>query len=206
MNLTKQFGIALTGGIACGKSEISNEIKRLGYLVIDADQVARQVVAPGTEGLHKLVRLFGQEILEEGGGINRPHVRQIIFNDRFARESIEKILHPLIHQRTLEILTEHNLNLQPKLWFYEAALIFEKQREHEFLEVWVAYCQRDTQVARLMKRDNYSLADAHKIIDAQMPTDKKAARADLVIDTDQSLASMFAFIQQQIKIRQRNKM
>lgn len=203
MDPTKQFGIALTGGIACGKSTVAREIADLGYLVIDADQLARQVVEPGTEGHHKLVTLFGQDILDQNGTINRRKVRHIVFCDAAARKTIENIIHPLIHQKTQQLLEDHNLFSSPKLWFYEAALIFEKERQNDFFEVWVAYCEKPTQIARLMKRDGCSLHEAEKIIDSQMPTDEKAKRAHLIINTDQSLEFIRKFIKDQIKSRQR---
>ncbi|SMF21908.1 dephospho-CoA kinase [Pseudobacteriovorax antillogorgiicola] len=183
-DLCKQYGIALTGGIACGKSTVAGVIRDQGYLVVDADQLARQVVAPGSPGLKQIAASFGHELIDADGQLRRAEMRRVIASDPNARSRLEAITHPLIHQAGLVALTEAGITSSPKIWFYEAALIFEIGREHQFHDVWVAHCPHDIQMKRLMTRDSCSQSDAEKMIAAQLPVADKVAKAGLAIDTD----------------------
>lgn len=182
--LTKQWGIALTGGIASGKSTIGRSLKARGYVVIDADQVSRQVVLPGTDGLREIAAHFGTEVLTPDGELNRAKMRDIIFADAAKRQALEAIIHHRLSAVSEEIMRKAGLFASPRPWFYEASLIYERQREKDFSAVWVAYCPRETQITRVMARDAIDRMQAEAILKAQMPPDEKARRADLVLDTD----------------------
>ena len=182
--LSTQYGIAITGGIACGKSTIARIIAAQNYLVIDADDVARKVVAPSSPGLKEIEARFGLDVVNEDGALNRAALRKIIVSDTHARKDLEAITHPKIHLETENILRKSGLFEKPRFWFYEAALIYEIGRQNQFSQVWVAYCQEEVQVKRIMTRDQCSLDDAKKIIGAQMPVMEKVKKSTLAINTD----------------------
>lgn len=188
--LCKDFGVALTGGVASGKSTVASILRQLGYVVVDADQVSRLVVAPGTEGLGEVVAAFGKEILNSAGEMDRAKMRQIIFQSEDKRRLLEGIIHKRLNAATADIVEREGLNSSPRPWFYEASLIFERKRETDFHSVWVAYCPEELQIERLIRRDASTRESALAILGAQMPTADKRVKADLVIDTDCSLIEL----------------
>ncbi len=180
----KQWSIALTGGIACGKSTIATIIRQQGFIVFDADIISRQVVAHGTEGLAEVVANFGPEILEADGSMNRSAMRTLVFSDPEKRLQLESIIHPRLQAELVKELTKHGFFEKQEIWFYEASLIFERQRAADFKQLWVAYCPEDVQIERVMQRDRCSREMAQAILASQMPARDKADRADRVIRTD----------------------
>jgi dephospho-CoA kinase len=171
--------VALTGGIATGKSYCLAIFKSLGSPVIDADQVARDVVAPGSDGLAAVVKQFGRSVLLPSGQLNRAALGMVIFADRAARQHLEEIIHPRVKaviERWFGALTE-------PLGIADIPLLFETGREDDFHLVVVAACRPDQQLARLVARTHLSEADARNRIAAQLPLADKVARADYVIDT-----------------------
>jgi dephospho-CoA kinase len=179
LNILKERCIALTGSIATGKSTLGKLIQDLGYEVIDADQLARLVVAPKTVGLKRIANQFGAKVLHADGSLNRSILREIVFNDKSARENLEKITHPLIRQALIAALQTK----KDELVFYEASLIYEKNMQHNFLAVIATTCPLDIQISRLMKRDNIDKKQAEKIISSQMAASEKAKLADYAFDT-----------------------
>jgi dephospho-CoA kinase len=186
----KQWGIALTGGIACGKSTIASILRQHGQIVLDADAISRSVVEPGTEGLAAVVQAFGSSILNADGTMNRQRMRELVFQDASRRQQLEAIIHPRLLAETQKILELMGLDQNPRLWFYEASLIYERQRAAEFKAVWAAYCPLEMQIERVMQRDRCSREMAEAIIAAQMPAQAKADRADVVIHTDCSFSEL----------------
>lgn len=182
--LCKDYGIALTGGIASGKSTVASIIRQLGHIVIDADQVSRLVVAPGTEGLREVVAAFGKGILTPNGEMDRAQMRDIVFQSPDKRRLLESIIYRRLNAATADIAAREHLDRQARPWFYEASLIFERGRDRDFRSVWVAYCPEALQIERLMRRDSSTREAAMAIIAAQMPSSEKRAKADVVIDTD----------------------
>lgn len=187
---TRQWAIALTGGIATGKSTLAALLRQRHYLVIDADQLSRSLVAPGSEGLAAVAAHFGPQVIDASGQLDRAAMRQIIFQDETQRAALEAIIHPRLSAATTAELSRAGLLAQPKLWFYEAALIFERGRASDFREVWVTTCPPAVQIARVMKRDHSSRAEAEKILAAQLPQATKVERATRVFDTDLPIASL----------------
>lgn len=181
--LMKRFGVGLTGGIACGKSTVAKTLENLGYPVIDADTLARKAVAPGTRGLAAIVSAFGGAILSTDGLLNRGMMAELIFNDPSKKKQLENIVHPVIHELLDQELHERGLLQFPRLWFYEATLLFETGSASKYLAVWAVSCPRNTQLTRLQKRDHRDPRLLTKIIDSQMPAKIKATKADFVIDT-----------------------
>lgn len=119
---------------------------------------------------------------------------QIIFNDAEAKQKLEKIVHPIIHQLLAKVLDDANLWDNPEYWFYEAALLYETGFAAKFSQVWVVHCPLEQQLNRIVGRDKVTLEHAQKILDSQIPNKKKAKRADVVIDTSTSLEELEAKI------------
>ena len=169
----------LTGGIASGKSTVARRFAERGLAVIDADQVARDVVVPGSEGLAAVVEAFGKEILTSEGTLNRAALRARIAADPQARRRLEGILHPRISAETMArvaALAERGVALA----CYEAALLVENGLADGFRPLVVVAAGIDTQRARLMARDGMTAEAADELIATQLPLQDKVAVADFV--------------------------
>ena len=173
--------IGLTGGIASGKSMVANILERLGATVIDADQLARKVVAPGESTYHALVAEFGEGILNPDRTINRPLLGKIVFADPEARRRLEAITHPAIGHRAEQRLAELR-QAGTQIVFYVAPLLIEAGITARVDEVWVVYLDEATQLKRLMARDGTGRDDALRRIAAQMPMEEKKKYGRVVID------------------------
>lgn len=176
--------VALTGGIATGKSRCLAVFARLGAAVIDADQLARDAVAPGSEGLAAVVKRFGPSVLLPNGQLNRAALGAVIFADPLARQQIEAIIHPRVYTGVERWFS----GLTVPVGVADIPLLYETGREGEFDVVVVAACQPEQQLARLIARSGLSEAAARARIAAQWPIAKKVALADYVIDTSGTLA------------------
>jgi len=190
-SILKENVIALTGGIATGKTTVARFIAQQGFEVIDADQLARQVVLPGSPGLKALVEEFGGGILDPTGHLDRGKLRTHVFGGKdgsFARKKLEQITHPLIRQLLVKTVQEKLKTQDVSLpIFYEAALIFESGSHADFKEVWVTACHPETQLRRLMERNQWSREESLKFINAQIPMAEKMRLAHHVIRTDGTL-------------------
>lgn len=187
--------ISLTGGIATGKSTVSNYLKKLDYPLIDADVIARQLVEPGQEGLKRLVAKFGAEILNESGALDRQALGQRLFGDAQLRQEVDQLLHPLIYE-ALEAESQRLAQAGAKLAFFDIPLLYETGYDQKMDQVWVVYLPHDLQVERLMARNSWSQAQAEEAIASQASIEAKRQRADLVIDNQGSLAVTFAQVDQ----------
>ena len=177
--------VALTGGIATGKSHVRARFESLGIPTIDADMLARDAVAPGSAGLAAVVRRFGTEVCEGDGTLNRKKVGAMVFHDPQARRDLEQIVHPYVREMTERWFASLDPERVP-VAVADIPLLFESQREGDFDTVIVTACESATQLQRLMARDGLGEADAHQRIAAQWPLQDKVARADYVIRTDGS--------------------
>jgi dephospho-CoA kinase len=178
--------IGLTGGIASGKSTVSEMIRALGVHVIDADILAREVVIPKTFGWWSVVDHFGQGILNADGEINRPRLAEIIFANKDRRQLLEKITHPLIQWRSQQekkAYKQQNFSLV----FYDAALIFEKKLEHLFDEVVVVNASEQVQAERLALRDKISAQEVELRLKSQIPIAEKVKKSHYVINNEGSV-------------------
>lgn len=178
--------VGLTGGICSGKSTVANILTEMGIPVLDADRVVHQVYRPGTHVYEKLVARFGKEIVDGNGEIDRKKLGAIVFSDPEARAFLENATHPLVEGRMREFVARCRDSKRP-LCVIEAALIFEKKKGKLFDKIVTVYCDRETQISRLVKRDGISREEAEKKINSQMPLDEKAKLADHVIDNSGSL-------------------
>lgn len=184
MNWLKQHCIALTGGIASGKSTVAKHLSEIGFHVIDADQVAREVVLPGSVGLNQLVQEFGSCIIDDvSGALDRKLLGELIFSDPAKKSKLEQVLHPLIATQSQQRLRDTPEGYDKGIVFYEAALVVENKRWHDFLELWVCYCPEAIQLARLQKRDQIDEQAAKKRLAAQMSPLEKNNYADFIINT-----------------------
>lgn len=174
--------LGITGNIASGKSTIAGAFAKLGAALIDADQVARDVVAPGSPVLRQLVVRFGADILLENGQLDRGKLGQIIFSDSVARQDLNEIMHPAIAQLAVERLQQLKKRPGLPLVVYEAPLLFEAGAEGRVDQVLVVKIDPQVQLQRLMQRDDLDEAAARQRIAAQMPQEEKLVRADYVID------------------------
>ena len=178
--------VGLTGGIGSGKSTVARCFAELGVPVVDADQVAREVVLPGTDGLREVVEAFGPSVLDEHGRLDREALGRRVFEDPEARKRLEGILHPRIAARSMERFAQlagegHAYAL------YEAALLVESGRSGAMGALIVVAVDEATQVRRVCARDSLDEADARARIAAQLPLAEKVAVADYVIHNDGAL-------------------
>ncbi|KKM11944.1 hypothetical protein SY88_06005 [Clostridiales bacterium PH28_bin88] len=179
--------IGLTGGIASGKSTVSGMLKRLGAEVIDADVLAREVVAPGEPAWSEIVATFGEEILNSDGTIHRPALGSKVFGDPTALARLNGITHPRVIERTEELLTAYRQQNPRGVVVIDAPLLLEAGMEVLVDEVWVVSVPEETQVRRVVQRDKLPEAAARRRIRSQMPLAEKIKRAHRVIDTSVSL-------------------
>ncbi|XP_052201420.1 dephospho-CoA kinase isoform X2 [Diospyros lotus] len=181
--------VGLTGGIASGKSTVSNLFKSHGVPVVDADLVARDVLKKGTGGWKKVVAAFGEDILQDNGEVDRAKLGRIVFADPDKRQLLNRLLAPFISSGILwEIL---------KLWMrgykiivLDVPLLFEAKMDRWTKPIIVVWVDPETQLQRLMERDRTSIEEAKNRIQAQMPLDLKTTKADIVIDNTGSIEEL----------------
>lgn len=179
--------IALTGGIATGKSYVRARLEKLGVPTIDSDTLAREAVAPGTSGFADVVREFGTAIVAPSGEIDRQKLAAIIFSDSRSRRALEKIIHPLVWNASDAWFA----SLDPASHPFAVAdipLLYEVDRADDFDAVIVVAVDHETQVKRVMQRNGISETEARQRLLAQLPIDEKIRRATYVIRTNDSLA------------------
>jgi dephospho-CoA kinase len=175
--------VGLTGSIAVGKSFVCSVFRELGCAVLDADQVARDVVEPGTKGLDLVVDRFGSSIVFPDGSLDRAKLGSIVFADEEKRLALNSIIHPLVFEAQERWIKEREAEDPDGIAIIDAALMIESGGYRRFDKLIVVWCEPELQLQRLMARDNLSLADAQKRIAAQMSQDEKKSYADFLIDT-----------------------
>src|SRR5262245_43946180 len=176
--------VALTGGIATGKSHVRAEFERLGVPAIDADKLARDAVANGSPGLAAVINRFGRGVLDDTGALDRRRLGSIVFQDPVARRDLENIIHPAVRS-AIDAWFESISHSAP-VAIADIPLLFETGRQGEFDIVIVTACDPLTQIKRVTARDDVSEAEARARVAAQLPIEEKVRRADHVINTDGS--------------------
>ena len=174
--------VALTGGIATGKSYCLGRFAALGVPAIDADRLAREAVAPGSPGLAAVAQRFGGHLVRPDGTLDLAALARIVFSDRTARADLEAIVHPEVYRRIREWFAQ--LPHGTPVAMADIPLLFETGHEHDFDAVVVAACTPEEQLRRLVARDGLSETDARARLEAQSPIDEKVRRAHYVIRTD----------------------
>jgi dephospho-CoA kinase len=179
----------LTGGLASGKSTVAARFRERGVPVIDADQLARELVEPGTDGLAAVVAEFGPGVLGADGALDRKALGAVAFADPTRRRALNAILHPRITQRTAEIAAGLAAG-GARLACYEAALLVETGAADVFRPLVVVSVPEPLQLERAMARDGSTLEEARARVAAQLPLAKKVAAADYVIENDGDYATL----------------
>ncbi len=178
--------IGLTGGIASGKTTVSNMFVKLGAHLIDADVIARDVVKPDKPAWKEIVSAFGESVLDDKKEIIREKLAAAIFNSPEKRKQLEAITHPRIIEEENRLINEIRKNNKPGIIILDAALLIEAGHHNRVDKLIVVYLNKNTQIKRLRKRDSLSFADAKKRLDSQMSLDEKVNLANYVIDNDKS--------------------
>lgn len=180
--------IALTGGIGSGKSTVARFLAESGAAIIEADHLARDVVATGTPGLAQIVSHFGIEILASDGSLDRKKLGEIIFNDPVARKKVEEVVHPLVRSEWLNRLASLQRAGSHSLIVYAVPLLFESGQSYPELDAVVLVVSPEAErVARIVARDSTSVEEAKQRIAAQLSDDEKMKRSDVVLHNDCSL-------------------
>lgn len=188
--------IGLSGGIACGKSSVARILRNNGIPVIDADQVARDIVEPGSPALLELVQAFGENILDEHGALRRKKLGSIVMNDEQKRSRLNQITHPKIRSSIFATL---------QTWYkqgheagvVEAALMVETKSHTRYDALIIVTCTPKIQMSRLMAREGFDRETAQKWIDSQLPLAEKEKLADIIIDNSFDKDTLEQHVQQQ---------
>lgn len=196
--------IGLTGSISTGKSTVSNYLKEKGYKVIDADEITHELMQKGNANYVKIVEHFGDSILDENFEIDRKKLSKIVFSDENELKMLNNLTQPNIFnkiKKTIEISDE-------KIIFLDIALLIEFIKDEKWDisldEIWLVYVNRNIQLERLIKRNNFSKEEANSRINAQMNIDEKIGYADFIIHNDRDLEYLYEQIDERLKIYESN--
>ena len=184
--------VGLTGGVASGKSTVAAMLAGLGAVVIDADAIAREVVARGTPGLDAVVAEFGPELLTPEGDLDRPAMGRLVFGDEAARRRLEAIVHPLVFERYAELESSAPAGA---LVVHDIPLLAESGRGDDFDAVIVVDVPRDLQVERMLRDRGWTLEDAESRIAAQATRERRLAVATHVIENTGTLEDLRARVE-----------
>lgn len=182
--------VGLTGGIASGKSTVARAFAQRGIPIVDADLLAREVVAPGSEALAAIVQAFGEDVLLEDGTLDRKKVGAMVFQDPSLRMKLNMITHPRVAMLSAQRLAEIPDGSVPYA-IYEAPLIVENGLHHGMRALIVVALDVPAQIERVMSRDSLDRDAAEARLRAQAPLERKLAAATYVIDNGRSLSELF---------------
>ncbi len=188
--------IGLTGGIASGKTTISNILKELGAIIIDADKIARKVVEKSSPALKDIEENFGRDVLFKNGKLDRKKLGNIVFNDTGSLKKLNEIIHPYIVEKIIDEINHYKKTYNNRVIILDAALLIELNLMDLVEEVWLIVVPEEMQLGRLVERDNISANQAQKRIDAQIPLEDKKKYADLIIDNSKDLTYLQAQIEE----------
>lgn len=181
--------VGLTGGIASGKSTVSRILSELGLFIIDADFIAHKMIEPDGKAFQSVLERFGFSILE-GGVISRNKLAQVVFHNDKALQDLNEMIHPHVLEEIDRITQEVLAKGQHHILLTEAALLIETGYYKRYDKLIVVTCSQETQIKRLMERDNMDREEALSRINSQMPITEKIQYADYIIDTDCSLSEV----------------
>ncbi|MGG4555056.1 dephospho-CoA kinase [Paenibacillus humicus] len=176
------MNIGLTGGIATGKSTVSQMLVKRGAILIDADVIAREVMEPGHPVLQAVRERFGPDVIHDDGTLNRKRLGEIVFSDPEKLKALNGLTHPAIRAEMRKRMAAYEAADPGRLVVVDIPLLYESGLETMFEQVMVVYVPRELQLKRLMKRDELTLEQAEARIRAQMDIEKKKERADILID------------------------
>ncbi|AOV07245.1 dephospho-CoA kinase [Sporosarcina ureilytica] len=175
--------IGLTGSIASGKSTVSSLLRKKGYPIVDADEIARRVVEPGTSVIKEIGKTFGQEVIQEDGSLNRERLGQLVFGNEKDREKLNAIIHPAIRTEMLRQKDEHISNGANTI-IMDIPLLFESKLQSFVDKILVVTVTPEIQKERLIARNNLTEKEADNRIKSQLSLEIKEAGADAVIDNN----------------------
>ena len=179
--------VALTGGIATGKSVVAQVWKQLGCYILEADTLAHELQVPGQPAWKAIVSHFGEKILNPDKTINRQALGAIVFSDAQERKFLNNLVHPMVMVQKKDLIKKINHKGRYKIFVSVAALTVEAGYAKSYDKIIVVHCDKQTQLKRLMERDNISRTKAAEKISSQMPSEKKLEYADYKIDTSGTL-------------------
>lgn len=190
--------IGLTGGIGSGKSTVATILRAMGFVVIDADEMARLAVRPGSEVLRKVVQVFGPDVVTEDGSLNRKIVGERVFRDSNLLQELEKIVHPRVQELTQAKRAELAA-AGVAMAFYDVPLLYEKKLESQFDAVVVVSSNEEQQINRVMARNSVSREEVQRRIAVQMRLEEKMKRTSFVIYNDRDLPHLRAQVEAIVK-------
>ena len=181
--------VALTGGIACGKSTVAQMLRECGAYIVDADEISRALTAPGGAGLKEVRRIFGPEVFTPDGTLNRAALGQIVFGNDGARQKLNAALHPLIRQE-MERQARAGMECGAQVVVLDVPLLFEAGMQDMAQLVACVHCPEEIQILRMKSRNGYSREEAISRIRSQWPLSEKMRLSDLLISTNQPLEDL----------------
>ena len=187
--------VGLTGGISSGKSTVSSYLKQLKIPVIDADEVARKVVEPNSQGAREIRKTFGSDVFEEDGSLNRQKLGALIFSNAENRQKLDDLLQPLIKIMILDEIEEYRQKGETMI-VLDLPLLFEKHYEKLCEEIIVVYIPKELQIERLMKRNQYTKQEALSRIDSQLSIEEKRKRATILFDNQGTIQQLYHQVEQ----------
>ena len=193
--------IGLTGGIGSGKSTVSGYISKKGFSVLDADKIAREIVAPGSPVLSRLVSAFGNDILDQDGALDRKKLAGIVFSDLVLREKMDEIMHGDVLRIMKERIEKHFKDGYNSLIFLDIPLLFESKARflEEIDETWLVDAPFEKRVERIVKRDGCTREEILDRMKNQMGSAEKKAMADIVIDNSGNEEDLYHTVDKLIK-------
>ena len=180
----------LTGGTGSGKTTVAEYLREFGCEVVDADLIARQVTEKGSPVLDKLAETFGSDILDENGDLIRKKLGNKVFGDDAKMAVLNELMRKALDEGFEAALKEASSKRLYGKVFFDAPALFETNREYMVNKVWVVAADKETRIARIMKRDGISREEVLKRMQSQLPDDDKIARADFVIYNDGTLEDL----------------
>lgn len=194
--------IAITGGIGSGKTSACEYLMQRGFAVVSADKISKQITAEG-EVIDRIVKIFGEDVAADDGQLDRKRLRERVFDSLEERRLLENITFAEIMKRLWNFLKERE-KAGDKFAFAEIPLLFEHKLQKDFDEIWLVTANKDVRLHRIMTRDGVTMSSAQKIMDVQMPENKKLEQSDYVFYNDGDITDMYDALSIQIE-RLRNE-
>lgn len=194
--------IAITGGIGSGKTSACEYLMQRGFAVVSADKISKQITAEG-EVIDRIVKIFGEDVAADDGQLDRKRLRERVFDSLEERRLLENITFAEIMKRLWNFLKERE-KAGDKFAFAEIPLLFEHKLQKDFDEIWLVTANKDVRLHRIMTRDGVTMSSAQKIMDVQMPENKKLEQSDYVFYNDGDITDMYDALSVQIE-RLRNE-